>query len=271
PGDFEAVSLIAREIRGCTITALAGANYAQIDAVWEAIKGAADPLIHIVLGVSDVHIAGKFRSSRDDILARAVDVVRDARRLCPAVQYSTEDAGRADLDYLCRTVEAVIEAGATIVNIPDTTGYCTPDEFGRIIATVIERVPNVQKALVSVHTHNDLGLATANTLAAVKAGARKVEVTVNGIGERAGNCSLEEVVMALKVRRERFGADTGINTREIYRTSRLVSSLSGVPVQPNKAIVGANAFAHSSGFHQDGVLKQRQTYEVINPADIALE
>ncbi len=271
PGDFEAVRRVARECRNCTVTALAGANMQQIDAVWESIKEAADPLIHIVLGVSDVHIDGKFRSNRDDILQRGVDAVRYAKRYCHAVQYSTEDAGRADLDYLCATIEAVIDAGATIVNIPDTTGYCTPDEFGRIIAHVMNHVPNIHKALMSVHTHNDLGMATANTLAAIKAGARKIEVTVNGIGERAGNCSLEEVVMALRVRRDQFGCDTRINTREIMTTSRLVSSLSGVPVQPNKAIVGANAFAHSSGFHQDGVLKRRETYEIIDPREVGVE
>ena len=270
PGDAEAVRGIARQVRDCSVTALARAVTADIDAVWEAIREAADPQIHMVLGVSDVHIQGKFRRSREEILEMGVAAVRYARKLCPKVQYSTEDAGRADREYLCRTVEAVIDAGATVVNIPDSTGYCYPQEFGELIRHLFEHVPNIHRALISVHCHNDLGMATANTLAALRAGARRVEVTINGLGERAGNAALEEVVMALKTRPDYFGLETGINTRELYRTSRLVSSLSGIRVQVNKAVVGANAFAHSSGIHQDGVLKERSTYEIIDPREVGV-
>lgn len=270
PGDFRAVQNIAREIRGASVTALARAVRSDIDAVWEAIREAENPQIHMVLGVSDIHIQGKFARSREEILQMGVDAVRYARRYTSSIQYSTEDAGRADLAYLARTVEAVIDAGASVVNIPDTTGYCGPDEFAGIIRYLFEHVPNIHRALVSVHCHNDLGQATANTLAAVRAGARRIEVTINGLGERAGNCALEEAVMAIKVRPDRYGVQTGIVTSELYRTSQLVSSLTGVWVQRNKAIVGANAFAHSSGIHQDGVLKQRLTYEIIDPRDVGV-
>lgn len=265
PGDFRAVQRIAREVRGVTITALARAVQSDIDAVWEAIQDAEDPQIHMVLGVSDVHIQGKFAKTRDEILEMGVAAVRYAKKYTSNVQYSTEDAGRADLSYLARTVEAVIAAGANVVNIPDTTGYCSPDEFAGIIAYLFEHVPNIHKALVSVHCHNDLGQATANTLAAIRVGARRAEMTINGLGERAGNCALEEVVMAVKVRGDRFGVETRIKTEELYRTSQMVSALTGIWVQRNKAIVGANAFAHSSGIHQDGVLKARETYEIIDP------
>ena len=270
PGDFEAVQTIARAIRGASITALARAVPADIDAVWEAVKEAEDPQIHMVLGVSDVHLQGKFHKSREEILQMGVEAVRYARRYTSKIQYSTEDAGRADLEYLCRTVEAVIAAGATVVNIPDTTGYCYPEEFGAIIKNLMERVANIHQAIISVHCHNDLGMATANTMAAIKNGARRVEVTINGIGERAGNASLEEVVMALRVRRNYFGLETGIRTEEIFRTSRLVSTLTGIVIQPNKAIVGSNAFAHSSGIHQDGVLKAKQTYEIMDPSMVGV-
>lgn len=270
PGDFEAVRTIAREVRGVGVTALARAVQKDIDAVWGAVRDAEMPQIHIVLGVSDIHLQGKFRRSREDILAMGVEAVRYAKTLTPFVQYSTEDAGRADLEYLKQTVGAVIEAGATVVNIPDTTGYCDPKEFGRIIRTLKNEVPNIDRAILSVHCHNDLGMATANTLAAVKNGARRIEVTINGLGERAGNTALEEVVMALKVKPDYYGAFTHIHTEEIARTSRLVSSLTGIWVQPNKAIVGANAFAHSSGIHQDGVLKNRQTYEIIDPRMVGI-
>ncbi|MCY0897714.1 MAG: 2-isopropylmalate synthase [Firmicutes bacterium] len=265
PGDFEAVQMIAREIRHTGITALARAVREDIDAVWDAIREAEYPQIHIVLGVSDIHLEGKFRRSREEILAMGVEAVRYAKQFTPYVQYSTEDAGRADLNYLKQTVEAVIKAGATVVNIPDTTGYCDPEEFGHIIHVLKTEVPNIDQALLSVHCHNDLGMATANTLAAVKNGARRVEVTINGLGERAGNTALEEVVMAIRVKPEFYQVTTNIRTEEIARTSRLVSSLTGIWVQPNKAIVGSNAFAHSSGIHQDGVLKNRQTYEIIDP------
>jgi len=270
PGDFRAVQRISREIRDCVICGLTRANKEDIDVAAEALQGAARPRIHTGLGVSDIHIKYKLRTTREKALEQGVEAVRYAKRFVEDVQYYTEDAGRADPEYLYRVVEAVIDAGATVINIPDTTGYTTPDEFGALIRGVLENVPNVHKATVSVHCHNDLGMATANTLAAVRNGARQVEVTINGIGERAGNCSLEEVVMALKTRRDIFGLETGINTRRIYPVSRLVSQLTGIPVQPNKAIVGANAFAHSSGIHQDGVLKERTTYEIINPRDVGV-
>jgi 2-isopropylmalate synthase len=268
PGDFQAVRRISQEIRNCIICGLTRANQKDIDVAAEALKDAARPRIHTGLGVSDVHIQYKLRTTREDALAMGVDAVKYARKFTDDVEYYAEDAGRADPEYLYRVVEAVIDAGATVVNIPDTTGYSTPAEFGALIRGIRENVPNIDKAIISVHCHNDLGMATANTLAAVLNGARQVEVTVNGIGERAGNTSLEEVVMALKTRRDVFGVDTRINTRRIYPLSRLVSQLTGIPVQPNKAIVGANAFAHSSGIHQDGVLKERTTYEIINPRDV---
>jgi 2-isopropylmalate synthase len=270
PGDFRAVQRISREIRGCVVCGLTRANRQDIGAAAEALKGAARPRIHTGLGVSDVHIRHKLRTTPDEALDRGVEAVRYAKRFVEDVQYYAEDAGRADPRYLYRVLEAVIATGATVVNIPDTTGYTAPDEFGALIRGIVEHVANIHRATVSVHCHNDLGMATANTLAAVANGARQVEVTVNGIGERAGNCSLEEVVMALRTRRDLYGLDTGIDARHIYPVSRLVSQLAGIPVQPNKAIVGTNAFAHSSGIHQDGVLKERTTYEIINPRDVGV-
>ena len=270
PGDFDAVRAIARDVRGVGVTALARAVAKDIDAVWEAIREAEFPQIHIVLGVSDIHLEGKFRRSREEILAMGVQAVQYAKKYTPYVQYSTEDAGRADLEYLKETVSRVIDAGATVVNIPDTTGYCDPEEFGGIIRALKRDVANIDRAMLSVHCHNDLGMATANTLAAIKNGARRIEVTMNGLGERAGNTALEEVVMALKVKPDFYGVSTHIRTEEITRTSRLVSNLTGIWVQPNKAIVGANAFAHSSGIHQDGVLKSRQTYEIIDPKSVGI-
>jgi 2-isopropylmalate synthase len=270
PGDFRAVQRISQEVRGCVICGLTRANRKDIDAAAEALKDAACPRIHTGLGVSDLHIQHKLHTTREEALEMGVDAVRYAKKFVDDVQYYTEDAGRADHDYLYRVLEAVIAAGATVVNIPDTTGYTSPDEFGALIRTIVENVPNIHRAIVSVHCHNDLGMATANTLAGVLNGARQVEVTVNGIGERAGNCSLEEAVMALRTRHDFFGLKTGINARRIYPVSRLVSQLTGIPVQPNKAIVGANAFAHSSGIHQDGVLKERTTYEIINPHDVGV-
>jgi 2-isopropylmalate synthase len=270
PGDFRAVQRIAREIRTCVVCALTRANRQDIDAAAEAVRDAAYPRIHTGLGVSDVHVRDKLRTTREEALDRGVDAVQYAKRFVEDVQYYAEDAGRADPEYLYRVLEAVIAAGATVINVPDTTGYTTPGEFGVLIHGILECVPNIHRAMVSVHCHNDLGLATANTLAGVASGARQVEVTVNGIGERAGNTSLEEVVMALKTRRDLLHVETGIDTRRIYPVSRLVSQLTGIPVQPNKAIVGANAFAHSSGIHQDGVLKERTTYEIINPRDVGV-
>ncbi len=270
PGDFRAVQRISREIRDCIICGLTRANQEDIDAAVEALKDAARPRIHTGLGASDVHIRYKLRTTRDKALERGVKAVEYAKRFVEDVQYYTEDAGRAAPDYLYRVLEAVIAAGATVVNIPDTTGYTSPEEFAGLIRGIIHNVANIHQATVSVHCHNDLGMATANTLAGVLSGARQVEVTINGIGERAGNSSLEEVVMALKTRRDLFGLEVGVNTRHIYPVSRLVSQLTGIPVQPNKAVVGANAFAHSSGIHQDGVLKERTTYEIINPRDVGV-
>jgi len=270
PGDFQAVRRISQEIRNCAICGLTRARKEDIDAAAEALKPAAHPRIQTGLGVSDVHIRYKLRTTREGALEMGVNAVKYAKQFVEDVQYYTEDAGRADPQYLYQVLEAVIDAGATVINIPDTTGYTTPAEFGALIRGIVKNVPNVHRATISVHCHNDLGMATANTLAGVLNGARQVEVTVNGIGERAGNASLEEVIMALKTRRDIFGLDTRIDTRRIYPVSRLVSNLTGIPVQPNKAIVGSNAFAHSSGIHQDGVLKERSTYEIINPLDVGV-
>jgi 2-isopropylmalate synthase len=270
PGDFKAVRCLSREIRDCTVCGLTRANPKDIEVAADALKGASYPRIHTGLGVSDVHIQHKLRTTRERALEMGVDAVKLARTFVEDVEYYTEDAGRADPVYLYQVLEAVIAAGATVVNIPDTTGYTTPDEFGTLIRGIVENVPNIHHATISVHCHNDLGMATANTLAGVHNGARQVEVTVNGIGERAGNTSLEEVVMAIKTRRDFFDLHTSIKTQHIYPVSRLVSQLTSIPVQPNKAIVGANAFAHSSGIHQDGVLKERTTYEIINPHDVGV-
>ena len=268
PGDFKAVQEIARSVRGPVITALARAVKADIDAVWESVREAQRPRIHIVLGSSDIHAQHKFRRSREELLEMGVQAVRYARSLCPDVEYSTEDASRSDRRYLFQVVEAVIAAGATVVNIPDTVGFAVPAQWGRLIADIRRNVPNIDQAILSVHCHNDMGLAVANSLAAVTAGAQQVECTINGIGERAGNASLEEVVMALKVRGSYFGAQTGIVTAELSRASGMVSRLTGLAVARNKAVVGANAFAHSSGIHQDGVLKHRDNYEIFSPEDV---
>jgi 2-isopropylmalate synthase len=268
--EFDACRRIAREVRGTTVTALARADKDEIDTVWSAIKEAESPQIHVVLAVSDLHIERKLGMTRAEVLARGREVIAYARTLCDTVQYSAEDAGRADLDYLVESVEAMIAAGATVINLPDTAGYCLPTEFGDLVRHVIANARGADRVLVSVHCHNDLGLATANSKAGIMAGARRVECTVNGIGERAGNTSLEEIVMLLKVRRERLGFDTGVDTIEITRTSRLVAELTGTPVQPNKAIVGANAFAHGGAMQQDGVLKERASYEIMRPEDVGL-
>jgi 2-isopropylmalate synthase len=270
PIDFEACRRIAREIRGAGVAALARAVREDVDTAWAAIKEADAPQLHIVLSVSDIHIERKLRMTRDQVLRRGAEMVAHARSLCDTVQYSPEDAGRADPDYLLETVETMIAAGANIINIPDTTGYCLPGEFGAMVGRLIKGARGADKTLFSVHCHNDLGLATANALAAINAGARRVECTVNGIGERAGNTSLEEIVMLLRVRHASLGLECGIDTREITRTSRLVAELTGTPVQPNKAVVGANAFAHAAGIHQDGVLKDRLNYEIMKPEDIGL-
>jgi len=265
PGDLEAVRRIALEVEGPVICGLARAREEDIRAAWGAIRYAQRPRIHVFIATSDVHLRHKLRLSREEVLERAREMVAYARSLCPDVEFSPEDASRTDPTFLYEVLEAVIEAGATTVNIPDTVGYSIPSEFASLIRGIVESVPNIGRAVISVHCHDDLGLAVANSLAAVAAGARQVECTVNGLGERAGNAALEEVVMALAVRGDLFGLGTGINTQEIVRTSRLVGSISGISVPPNKAIVGANAFAHESGVHQDGVLKERSTYEIIDP------
>ena len=270
PGDFLAVQRIAREVPGPTITALARAVRADIDSVWAAVEDAPRAQIHIVLSVSDIHIERKLRSNRQDVLRRGIEAVEYARSLCDQVEYSPEDAGRADPDYLYETLEGVIGAGATVVNIPDTTGYTLPSEFGALIASIREQVANSDRALISVHCHNDLGLATANSIAAVLNGARRVECTVNGIGERAGNASLEEVVMILRTRQKSLGLWTGVDSTRLAETSALVARQTGLFVQLNKAVVGGNAFAHASGIHQDGVLKDRLTYEIMRPEDVGM-
>ncbi|AGL00155.1 2-isopropylmalate synthase [Desulfoscipio gibsoniae] len=269
-GDFEAVKNIAREVRGVTVAGLARTNFADIDRAWEAVKQADQPRIHTFIATSDIHLKHKLRMSREQVLESAAAAVRHAKKYTADVEFSAEDASRSDLDFLCRVMEAVIEAGATTVNIPDTVGYTTPDEYAEIIRTIMSRTKGIEKAVVSVHCHDDLGLAVANSLAAVLAGARQVEGAINGIGERAGNASIEEFVMALYTRRDRYSLETGINAEEIYRTSKLVSKLTGMDIQPNKAVVGKNAFAHESGIHQDGVLKERTTYEIMNPAMVGL-
>jgi 2-isopropylmalate synthase len=270
PGDFEAIHRIAQEVEGPVICSLARAKPEDIDRAWEALKGAPKCRIHTFLSSSDIHLKHQFRMTRDEALKRAVEMVRHARGYVEDVEYSPMDATRSDLTYLCEVVEAVVEAGAGTVNIPDTVGYTTPEEFGRIIRTLRERVRGMEKAIISVHCHNDLGLAVANSMAAIYAGAGQVECTINGIGERAGNASLEEIAMGLRTRTDFYQADTRLHTEEISKTSRLVSNITGMVVQPNKAIVGANAFAHTSGIHQDGLLKDKSTYEIMRPESIGL-
>ena len=269
-GDFESVRQIAREIRGCQIAALARANRADIDRAWEAVAGAAAPRIHTFISSSDIHLKYQLRKTRDEVLKEAVAAVAHAHGYTRNVEFSPMDATRSDREYLCQMVEAVIAAGATTVNIPDTVGYAIPEEFGALIALLFAKVRNIHQAVISVHCHNDLGLATANALAAVKNGARQVECTINGIGERAGNSAMEEVVMALKTRRDFFGLSTGIKTEAIHQTSRLLTQITGIHVQPNKAIVGANAFAHESGIHQDGLIKEKITYEIMTPQSVGI-
>jgi 2-isopropylmalate synthase len=269
PGDFEAVQRIATEVKGPVIAGLARASAKDIERAAEAVRPAGERArIHTFIATSPIHMQAKLRMEPDEVLARAVESVKLARSLAPDVEFSAEDAGRSDMDFLCRIVEATIEAGARVINIPDTVGYMMPVEFGGRIRELKERVPNSDKAIFSVHCHNDLGLAVANSLAAVENGARQVECTINGLGERAGNASLEEIVMILKTRIDRYAIDTGVDTTRIVPTSKLVSQITGMPVQPNKAIVGANAFAHESGIHQDGVLKHQKTYEIMTPESV---
>lgn len=271
PGDFESVQQIASEVEGPIICGLCRATPMDIEATWDAVKVAKKPRIHTFIGTSDIHIQAKFKKTRDEILVIASDMVRLAAAKCKDVEFSAEDAGRTDPFFLYKVIESVIDAGATTVNIPDTVGYTLPDEFGRLIRGIIQHVPNIEKAVISVHCHNDLGMATANSLMGVLNGARQIECTINGIGERAGNAAMEEVVMAMKVRPAYFeGIYTDINTEHFYDSSVMVSELTGMPVQPNKAIVGRNAFAHESGIHQDGFLKGRNTYEIMQPEWIGL-
>jgi len=267
-GDFESVKAVAELVKDSTVCGLARASENDIRRAAEAVKPANSSRIHTFIATSPIHMERKLRMSPDDVLEQAVKSVRLARTLCEDVEFSPEDAGRSEPDYLCRILEAVIAAGARTINIPDTVGYTMPDQFAGLIATLIERIPNSDKAIWSVHCHNDLGVAVANSLAAVKAGARQIECTVNGLGERAGNASLEEIVMAVRTRKDFFGCDTGIDATQIVPASKLVSAVTGFPVQPNKAIVGANAFAHESGIHQDGVLKHRETYEIMQAEDV---
>jgi len=268
-GDFDAIKRIGDEVEGPVICSLARAREEDIKRAWEALKGSRKKRIHTFHSTSDIHLKYQFRVSREEALRRSVEMVKLARSFVDDVEFSPMDATRTDIGYLLDVVDAVIEAGAGTVNIPDTVGYAIPDEFGKMIKAIKDRIGD--RAIISVHCHNDLGLAVANSLSAIINGAGQVECTINGIGERAGNCSMEEVVMSLRTRRGLFNADTKINTEEIIRSSRLVTKITGIPVQPNKAIVGANAFAHESGIHQDGLLKEKTTYEIIRPESIGLQ
>ena len=270
PGDFESVSSISREIKNATVCGLSRAVQKDIETAGQALRFARRSRIHTGIGTSDYHIKSKFNSTREEILQRAVQCVKWAKDFTDDVEFFAEDAGRTDNDYLAKVIEEVIKAGATTVNIPDTTGYCLPYQYGEKIAWLIQHVPNIDRAVISCHCHNDLGLATANSIAGVISGARQVECTVNGLGERAGNTSLEEVVMIIK-QHFSLGFYTDIKTKQLNPISRLVSEIMRMPVQPNKAIVGSNAFAHSSGIHQDGFLKDALTYEIINPEDVGAE
>jgi 2-isopropylmalate synthase len=269
PGDFEAVKAVAKSVKGPSICGLARSLEKDIDAAYGAVKYSARGRIHVFLATSKIHMKYKLKKAEDEIMKLAVSAVKYARSKCPDIEFSPEDASRTERAFLYKVVEAVIASGASTVNIPDTVGYTTPFEYAELIKGIRDNVPNIGKAVISVHCHNDLGLGVANSLSAVLNGARQVECTINGLGERAGNASLEEIVMAIHTRKDAFkGLTTSVNTKEIYKTSRLVSKLTGMPVQPNKAIVGANAFAHESGIHQDGVLKERSTYEIMSPEDV---
>ena len=269
-GDFEAVQGISASVRRPIVAALARAIPGDIDRAWQAVQGAAHPRIHVFLATSDIHLKYKLRITRDQCLEQARESVRRAKALCADVEFSPEDATRSDQDFLCQVVEAVVAAGATTVNIPDTVGYSTPEEYGRLLRILRERVAGIEKVTISTHCHNDLGLAVANSLAGVQAGARQIECTINGIGERAGNAALEEVVVALAVRKESFGVTTGIRLEELFPTSRMLTEITGAQVAPNKAIVGANAFAHEAGIHQDGIIKNPLTYEIMTPQSVGV-
>jgi 2-isopropylmalate synthase len=269
PGDLLSVKEIASQAKGVAIAGLARASMTDIDAAWEALRDAERPTIHVFLATSDIHLKYKLMYSREEALQRVKTMVSYARNLCPTVEFSAEDATRSDWDFLCRVFETAINAGATTINMPDTVGYTFPQEYGALFSYLRERVPGIEDVVMSAHCHNDLGMATANTLAAIRAGARQVEVTINGLGERAGNTAMEEVVMALRTRPDVFDkADTRINAHEFLATSQLVSRLTSIPVQPNKAVVGVNAFAHEAGIHQDGMLKNPLTYEIMTPQSV---
>lgn len=269
PGDFESVNEISKIVKNVTVCGLTRAVQKDIEVAAEALKYAKRPRIHTGIGASDIHIKHKFNTSREDILARAKQAVIWSKNFVDDVEFYAEDAGRADISFLAKLVETVISAGATVVNIPDTTGYCLPHQYAAIISYLKNNVPNIDKAILSCHCHNDLGLATANSVAGVIAGARQIECTINGLGERAGNTALEEVVMILK--QHQLGLYTNVNTKKLHPLSRLVSDIMRMQVQPNKAIVGANAFSHSSGIHQDGFLKEATTYEIMNPAEVGAD
>jgi 2-isopropylmalate synthase len=269
-GDFEAVQRIAASVRRPIIAGLARACTGDVDRAWQALQGAARPRIHVFLATSDIHLKYKLRITREQCLEQARDAVRHAKSLCADVEFSPEDATRTDVAFLCEVVEAVIAAGATTVNIPDTVGYSMPEEYGQLIRTLCEKVPGIEKVTISTHCHNDLGLAVANSLAGVQNGARQVECTINGIGERAGNASLEEIVMAMRVRPDRYGYQTGVASEQLYSSSQMLAEITRVPVQPNKAITGRNAFAHEAGIHQDGMLKNPLTYEIMTPQSVGV-
>jgi 2-isopropylmalate synthase len=269
-GDFEAVETIAKTIERCEIAALARADITDIDRAWEAVRYAKRPKIHTFIATSDIHLKYKLKKTREQVLGDVVRAVSHAKEYTDNVEFSAEDATRSDIEYLCKVIEVAIEAGATTVNVPDTVGYTIPSEFSQIIRNIKERVPNINKAIISVHCHNDLGLAVANSLAAIQSGARQVECTINGIGERAGNASLEEIVMAIRVRKDLLDFYSDLKAEQIYPTSRLVSTITGMMVQPNKAIVGANAFAHEAGIHQNGILKEKTTYEIMTPESVGI-
>jgi 2-isopropylmalate synthase len=269
-GDFSAVQAVAHEIRRPVIAALARSRREDIESAWQALKGATRPRIHTFLATSDIHLQHKLKISRWECLEQARDAVRYAKSFCENVEFSPEDATRSDPEFLCHVLEAVVEAGATTLNIPDTVGYTVPGEFAELITTIRERVRGVERVVISAHCHDDLGLGAANSLAAIQAGARQVECTVNGIGERAGNTSLEELVMAMRVRSDRYPFETGVASEQLFPSSQLLSEITGVAVQPNKAIVGRNAFAHEAGIHQDGMIKNALTYEIMTPESVGV-
>jgi 2-isopropylmalate synthase len=268
PGDFEAVATVAREVRRPIIASLARAHPNDVDQAWNALQGAAQPRIHVFLSSSDIHLMHQLRKNREEVMDMAVSMVARAKGYCEDVEFSAMDASRTEPEYLYTMLRAVIDAGATTINIPDTVGYSIPEEFARLLQDIQENVPNIHKAVLSVHCHNDLGLGVANSMAAIQVGARQVEGCINGLGERAGNAALEEIIMSIETRKDFLDVYTNVDTTQIYRTSRLVSDVTGFPIQPNKAVVGLNAFRHASGIHQDGILKERSTYEVMDPATI---